>query len=86
MAALKITYKDPHQLKSRARNPRTHSAKQIKQIAASIKEFGFISPILIDGYPAYERQLPECQQRSSGAGLLMHVRIWRMGIGQRDWE
>ena len=49
MAALKITYKNPHQLKPRARNPRTHTAKQIKQIAASIKEFGFISPILIDG-------------------------------------
>ena len=49
IAALKITYKDPHQLKPRARNPRTHTAKQIKQIAASIKEFGFISPVLIDG-------------------------------------
>ena len=49
MAALKVTYKDPHQLKPRARNPRTHTAKQIKQIAASIKEFGFISPVLIDG-------------------------------------
>jgi len=49
MAALKITYKDPGQLRPRARNPRTHAAKQIKQIAASIKEFGFISPILIDG-------------------------------------
>ena len=49
MAALKLTYKDPHQLKPRTRNPRTHTAKQIKQIAASIKEFGFISPILIDG-------------------------------------
>jgi DNA modification methylase len=49
MVALKITYKNPHQLKRRARNPRTHTAKQIKQIAASIKEFGFISPILIDG-------------------------------------
>ena len=40
---------ESNQLKSRARNPRTHSAKQIKQIAASIKEFGFISPVLIDG-------------------------------------
>ena len=49
MAALKITYKDPGQLRPRAKNPRTHTAKQIKQIAASIKEFGFISPILIDG-------------------------------------
>jgi len=30
------------------RNARTHSAKQIKQIAASIRQFGFVSPILID--------------------------------------
>jgi len=49
MVALQITYKDPARLKPRARNPRAHTAKQIKQIAASIKEFGFISPILIDG-------------------------------------
>jgi ParB-like nuclease domain len=49
MAALKITYKDPGQLRPRARNPRTHTAKQIKQIAACIKEFGFINPILTDG-------------------------------------
>jgi ParB-like chromosome segregation protein Spo0J len=49
MAALKITYKDPCQLRPRASNPRTHTAKQSKQLVASIKEFGFISPILIDG-------------------------------------
>ncbi len=49
MASLKIIYKDPAQLKPRARNPRTHTAKQIRQIQASIKEFGFISPVLIDG-------------------------------------
>ena len=49
MAALKITYKDPAQLKPRAKNPRTHTPKQLKQIAASIKEFGFINPILMDG-------------------------------------
>jgi ParB-like chromosome segregation protein Spo0J len=49
MSALKITYKDPGQLRPRTRNPRTHTARQIKQIAASINEFGFISPILIDG-------------------------------------
>lgn len=35
-------------LKPYARNPRTHSKKQIKQIAASIKEFGFTNPILVD--------------------------------------
>jgi DNA modification methylase len=31
-----------------ARNARTHSPKQVAQIAASIREFGFNSPILID--------------------------------------
>ena len=28
MAALKVRYKEPQQLKPRARNPRTHTAKQ----------------------------------------------------------
>jgi len=49
MRALKIAYKSPRKLKPRARNPRTHTKKQIQQIAASIREFGFISPVLIDG-------------------------------------
>ena len=31
-----------------ARNSRTHSENQIAQIAASIKEFGFTNPVLID--------------------------------------
>jgi DNA modification methylase len=31
-----------------ARNARTHSAEQIAQIAASIVEFGFVNPILVD--------------------------------------
>ena len=30
------------------RNARTHSRKQIKQIAASIREFGFLNPVLVD--------------------------------------
>ncbi len=32
-----------------ARNSRTHDAAQVDQIAASIKEFGFLNPIIIDG-------------------------------------
>ena len=48
MSALKIKYKDPRRLRPRLKNPRTHTAKQIKQIAASIKEFGFLNPILTD--------------------------------------
>lgn len=35
-------------LKLRSSNPRTHSKKQIRQIADSIKQFGFNNPILID--------------------------------------
>lgn len=35
-------------LKSYGRNARTHSKKQIRQIAASIEEFGFTNPVLID--------------------------------------
>jgi DNA modification methylase len=32
-----------------ARNSRTHSDEQITQIAASIKEFGFLNPVIVDG-------------------------------------
>ena len=32
-----------------ARNARTHSEEQIKQIQSSIREFGFVNPVLIDG-------------------------------------
>lgn len=35
-------------LKPYARNARTHSAAQVKKIAASIVEFGFTNPILVD--------------------------------------
>jgi ParB-like chromosome segregation protein Spo0J len=31
-----------------ARNSRTHSEEQVTQIAASIKEFGFLNPVIID--------------------------------------
>jgi DNA modification methylase len=36
-------------LKPRSRNARTHSKRQLRQIAASIKAFGWTNPILIDG-------------------------------------
>ncbi len=49
MVPLKITYKDPNRLKPRVANPRKHTAKQVRQIVASIKEHGFINPILTDG-------------------------------------
>ena len=36
-------------LKPFARNARTHSKKQIRQIADSIETFGFTNPVLVDG-------------------------------------
>jgi DNA modification methylase len=45
---LKIIYRSIEELTPDPANPRRHSKKQIKQIAASIEEFGFVVPILID--------------------------------------
>ena len=36
------------EIRPSARNARTHSKKQVKQIAASIERFGFTNPVLID--------------------------------------
>ncbi len=38
----------PQDLRPWAKNARTHSKKQIRQIAASIRTFGFTNPVLID--------------------------------------
>ena len=48
MDNLKIEYLAPSQLTPYVNNARTHSPEQIDQIAASIKEFGFVNPILVD--------------------------------------
>jgi ParB-like chromosome segregation protein Spo0J len=37
------------QLRPWPRNVRTHSRKQVRQIAESIRRFGFTNPVLIDG-------------------------------------
>jgi DNA modification methylase len=47
--ALRIEWVPIGQLRPNPRNPRTHSKKQIKQIAASIRKFGFLNPVLVDG-------------------------------------
>lgn len=46
---IEIQYKKTEDLIPYARNSRTHSAEQVAQIAASIREFGWTNPILIDG-------------------------------------
>ena len=50
MAELKITYCDPADIIPYAMNSRTHSDEQVNQVAASIKEFGYTNPILVDEF------------------------------------
>ena len=47
-ARLEIAYRPVNDLKPDPQNARTHSAKQVAQIAVSIREFGFANPILLD--------------------------------------
>jgi DNA modification methylase len=46
---VKITQKKVTELIPYVKNSRTHSDEQVAQIAASIKEFGWTNPILVDG-------------------------------------
>jgi hypothetical protein len=46
---MKITHKKVTELIPYVNNSRTHSDTQVAQIAASIKEFGWTNPILVDG-------------------------------------
>jgi DNA modification methylase len=48
MSVLKIEHRAPSELRPYDRNARTHSPKQVAEIASSIKAFGFNNPVLID--------------------------------------
>jgi DNA modification methylase len=45
---LAVVYRATTGLKPDPRNARTHSKRQVEQIVASIREFGFTNPILVD--------------------------------------
>jgi DNA modification methylase len=49
MDDLQIAWRPLDALIPYARNPRTHSDAQVAQIAASIREFGWTNPVLVDG-------------------------------------
>jgi DNA modification methylase len=49
MDNLAIAWRPLGELIPYARNPRTHSDAQVAQIAASIREFGWTNPVLVDG-------------------------------------
>ena len=46
---MKVEYRPTETLIPYARNSRTHSTEQVAQIAASILEFGWTNPVLVDG-------------------------------------
>jgi len=50
MSKLQVEYRFVDTLIPYARNARTHSDEQVAQIAASISEFGFNNPVLVDGH------------------------------------
>jgi DNA modification methylase len=49
MHDLQIAWRPLGELIPYARNPRTHTDAQVAQIAASIREFGWTNPVLVDG-------------------------------------
>lgn len=59
------------------KNARTHSKKQIRQIAASIRKFGFLNPLIVDD----ENMILAGHGRLEGARLegMAHVPIVRFG-------
>jgi DNA modification methylase len=66
---LRVVYLRISELKNNSRNSRTHSKRQIRQIAESIKAFGFTNPVLVDG----DNTIVAGHGRVSGAKLLgMH--------------
>ena len=49
LSQLTVTYAEIQNLVPYARNARTHSRRQIRQIADSIRTFGFTNPVLVNG-------------------------------------
>lgn len=67
---LEVVYVETAQIIPYVNNPREHSEEQITHLAASIKEFGFTNPILID----------ETETVIAGHGRLMAAK--RVGLEQ----
>ena len=46
---LRIEYQPVDRLKPNPRNPRKHSKRQIRALRSSVRKYGFVTPLLIDG-------------------------------------
>jgi DNA modification methylase len=75
-----IQLREPGALLPAQRNARTHSVGQLKQIAASIKRFGFTNPILIDG----DGRILAGHGRVEAAKMLAMTQVPVMCIGDLD--
>ena len=67
---LAIKYRKVAALVPYAKNARTHSAAQIEQIIASIKEFGWTNPVLVD---------------EKGGIIAGHGRVLEAQIDKMEW-
>ena len=54
-ADYQVTWRSVEQLIPYARNARTHSDEQVAQIAASVREFGWTNPVLVDEADGHRR-------------------------------
>lgn len=68
-AATLVELVSPHSLRPSARNARTHSKKQIRQVANSIRDFGFINPIIAD-----EQGVVVCGHARAEAAKLLELK------------
>jgi DNA modification methylase len=66
MSKLEIKYVSPDDLRPYAGNARTHSKKQIRQIADSIQRFGFTNPVIV----SVDREVIAGHGRLAAARLL----------------
>jgi DNA modification methylase len=71
MSKLEIKYISPNELRPYAGNARTHSKKQIRQIAGSIERFGFTNPIIVSGH----QEVIAGHGRLAAAKLLGHTSV-----------
>lgn len=63
----KLVHIGPACLKPHPDNPRTHSKEQVRQIAASIRRFGFRNPVLVDENNNVIAAMGGCWQQPSSS-------------------
>ena len=82
--AERIEHWPTDRLKPYARNARTHSPEQVDKIAASIVEFGFTNPILVDSDPAHAAIIDEAEVDTTpigGYGRRILSDHWGIAVG-----